>query len=315
MKKSEMIIYQTKDGKEKIDVQLSEDTVWLNRAQMSALFDRDVKTIGKHISNALSEELKDIPTVAKFATVQKEGERDVERNLEYYNLDMIISIGYRVKSNEGILFRRWSNRILKDYMVKGYVKNDERLKQLGDTIQILKRSVDKLESSQILDVIEQYSKALDLLDEYDHQMVSKPKGDKSTYVLSYDECKNIIAQMRYKAESNLFGNEKDKSFDSSISTIYQTFDGAELYPSVQEKAANLLYLIVKNHSFSDGNKRIAAALFIYFLRKNDILIVDGYKIIEDDTLVAMTIFTAESKPAEKEIVINLIMNFLVSKKV
>jgi prophage maintenance system killer protein len=276
MEKSEIIIYKTKDGEGKIDVQLTEDTVWLNRQQLSELYNRDVKTIGKHISNALKEELQDIPTVAKFATVQIEGGRNVTRNVEYYNLDMIISIGYRVKSTEGILFRRWANNVLKDY-----------------------------------DVIEQYSKALDLLDDYDHQVVSKPQGDKSTYVLSYDECIDLISKMKFGAESNIFGNEKDDSFKSSISTIYQTFDGIELYPSIQEKAANLLYLIVKNHSFSDGNKRIAAAMFIYFLKQNNLLYANEQKVIADDTLVAITIMIAESKPAEKDIMVNLVMNFLV----
>lgn len=313
MEKSEVIIYETQDGKEKINVHLSNDNVWLSINQLAELFSRDKGTISRHIKNATSEELKGISTVAKFATVQSEGNRKVEREIEYYNLDMIISIGYRVKSSEGIKFRRWANSVLKDYIVKGYAQNDDRLKQLNKTINILKRSIDKLESDQILDVIEQYSKALDLLDDYDHQLVSKPKGDESIYVLSYDECKELISQMKFGAESDLFGNEKDDSFKSSISTIYQTFDGAELYPSIQEKAANLLYLIVKNHSFSDGNKRIAAAMFIYFLKNNNSLFINDQKIIDDDTLVAITIMIAESKPAEKDIIINLVMNFLVTK--
>ena len=309
MSKPEIVIYKAKDGKERIDVQLSEDTVWLNRQQLSELYNRDVKTIGKHINNAIKQELSGIPVVAKFATTAKDGKK---YQVEHYNLDMIISVGYRVGSNEGILFRRWANNVLKEYIVKGYAKNNDRLKQLNQTIELLKRSADKLESEQILDVITQYSKALNLLDDYDHQVVSKPRGDKSTYLLSYNECKELIFQMRFNAESSLFGNEKDDSFKSSISTIYQTFEGKELYPSIQEKAANILYLIVKNHSFSDGNKRIAAAIFLYFLRKNNSLMFNGEKIIDDDTLVAITIMIAESKPTEKETIINLVMNFLVT---
>ena len=315
MDKNEIILYETADHAVKLNVNMDGDTVWLNRAQMSELFGRDVKTIGKHINNALKEELYgDSATVAKFATVQIEGEREVTRDIEYYNLDVIISVGYRVKSQRGVEFRKWANGVLKDYIIKGYAVNNKRIEQIGEVIRIMKRAENRLDAKQVLTVIEKYSSALDLLDAYDHETMQKPKGNAATYVLEYEECRSVIEQMKFAAESALFGNEKDDSFKGSIANIYQVFGGVEIYPSLEEKAANLLYFIAKNHSFSDGNKRIAAAMFLYFLDKNDALFLDEaktQKTIADQTLAALTIMVAESRPEEKEMMINVIMNCMV----
>ena len=306
---NEIVIFETEDRQVKLPVTVENDTVWLNRNQMSELFDRDVKTIGKHINNALKEELTaDSSTVAKFATVQMEGKRDVARNIEYYSLDVIISVGYRVKSKRGVEFRRWANTVLKQYILKGYAVNDNRIKQLGEVIRIMKRTQNDLDSKQVLSVIEKYSSALDLLDSYDHQNMTRPKGNKATYVLTYVECMEVIQSMRFGDESDLFGREKDDSFKGSIGNIYQSFGGVDVYESLEEKAANLLYFVTKNHSFFDGNKRIAATMFLYFLDKNEALFSDGKKKIEDGTLVALTIMIAESRPEEKEMMISVIMN-------
>lgn len=285
MNKNEIVIFETEDKMITIPVAVDNEMVWLNRNQMAELFDRDIKTIGKHINNALKEELEyDKATVAKFATVQKEGEREVERQIEYYNLDVIISVGYRVKSKRGVEFRRWANSVLKQYILKGYAVNDNRIRQLGEVIRIMKRTENELDSRQVLSVIEKYSNALDLLDSYDHQNMTRPEGNRATYVLSYEECMDVIQSMRFGDESDLFGKEKDDSFKGSIGNIYQSFGGRDVYESLEEKAANLLYFVTKNHSFFDGNKRIAATMFLYFLDKNDALFVDGQKKIEDATL-------------------------------
>ncbi|GHV04639.1 cytochrome c [Campylobacterota bacterium] len=307
MTNSEMIIYQSEDGQTRVDVRLFDDTVWLNRGQIAQLFGRDIKTIGKHINNALAEELSQTPVIANFATTAADGKT---YQVDHYNLDMVLSVGYRVKSSQGIKFRIWANSVLKEYLVKGYAKHDKRLQELGVAIEIMKRSADQLESTQILGVIAHYSRALDLLDDYDHHSVTKPQGKHTTTVISYSECRAIIDEMKFTVASALFGNEKDESFKSSIATIYQTFGGNELYPSTQEKAANLLYLIIKNHSFSDGNKRIAAAIFVYYLNKTNILFDGSKNIIDNDTLVALTIMIACSKPQEKEMMVSLVMNFL-----
>ena len=308
-KNNEIVIFETEDKQIKLPVTVEGETVWLNRNQMSELFDRDVKTIGKHINNALKEELSaDNSTVAKFATVQLEGEREVERHIEYYSLDVIISVGYRVKSKRGVEFRRWANSVLKQYIIKGYAVNDNRIKQLGEVIRIMKRTENDLDSKQVLSVIEKYSNALDLLDSYDHQNMTRPKGNETIYVLKYEECMEVIQSMRFGDESDLFGKEKDDSFKGSIGNIYQSFGGVDIYESLEEKAANLLYFVTKNHSFFDGNKRIAATMFLYFLDKNNALFVDGKKKIEDSTLVALTIMIAESRPEEKEMMISVIMN-------
>ncbi len=315
MHKTDLILFQSKDGMVSLTVNMDETLteVWLSRSQIAMLYDRDVKTIGKHVNNALREELADTenPTVAKIATVQVEGKREVTRQVEHYNLDVILSVGYRIKSQRGIEFRHWANEVLHEYVICGRAENKNRLIQLKQVTQIIDRMSQELESRQILDVIKSYTKALDMLDDYDHQRLTKPDGSSATYVLSYDECRDLINKMRFSTESNLFGNEKDDSFKGSISAIYQSFNGEDVYPSLEEKAANLLYFVVKNHSFSDGNKRIAAALFLYFLDKNNALFdANKDKLIADATLVAITIMIAESKPSEKEVLVSLVMNFL-----
>ena len=315
MKKNEIILFESGDHAVSLPVNTDGETVWLNRNQLAQLFDRDVKTIGKHINNALREELGDDPaTVAKFATVQTEGEREVTRQVDYYNLDVIISVGYRVKSQRGVEFRKWANQVLREYIIRGVAVNTKRMNQIGEVIRIMKRAENRLDAKQVLTVIEKFSSALDLLDAYDHETMQKPKGNVATYVLEYEECRIVIDQMKFAAESALFGNEKDDSFKGSIANIYQVFGGVEIYPSLEEKAANLLYFIAKNHSFSDGNKRIAAAMFLYFLDKNNALFLDEaktQKTIADQTLAALTIMVAESRPEEKEMMINVIMNCMV----
>ena len=313
-KKNEIILFENQGVK--LEVNLKDETVWLNRQQLSKLFDRDIKTIGKHINNALSEELKDIPTVAKFATVQKEGERDVTRNVEYYNLDMILSIGYRVKSDKGVIFRQWANKVLKDYMLKGYAVNQKRLEYLEKTIKLIdiaNRIDERLEGNdakEILKVIGDYSKALDLLDDYDHRTLKKIDGNIDERKIEYSKCIEVINKLRFNEESSLFAVERDKGLESIIGNIYQSFGGQDIYKSIEEKGANFLYLIVKNHVFADGNKRIAATLFIYFLNFYGILYKGGKQTIDNNTLAALTLLIAESNPKEKDVIIDLVMNFL-----
>ena len=314
MNKNEIVIFETEDKMITLPVVVENEAVWLNRNQMAELFDRDVKTIGKHINNALKEELEDQVVVAKFATTTQHGaiEGKTQTHMtEYYSLDVIISVGYRVKSKRGVEFRRWANSVLKQYILKGYAVNDNRIKQLGEVIRIMKRTENELDSRQVLSVIEKYSSALDLLDSYDHQNMTRPEGNPAMYVLSYEECMDVIQSMRFGDESDLFGKEKDDSFKGSIGNIYQSFGGTDIYESLEEKAANLLYFVTKNHSFFDGNKRIAATMFLYFLDKNEVLFIDGQKKIEDSTLVALTIMIAESRPEEKEMMISVIMNCML----
>ena len=312
--KNEIIIFENQNVK--LEVNMKDETVWLNREQMSELFGRDIKTIGKHINNALREELKDISTVAKFATVQKEGTRNVTRNIEYYNLDMILSVGYRVKSNKGILFRKWASRVLKDFTLKGYAINQKRLDYLEKTIKLIdiaNRMDERLENNdakEILKVIGDYSKALDLLENYDNRTLPKIKGTTDERIISYQNCLDIIQQLKSNEKSEIFGVERDRGLESIIHNIYQGFAGQDIYQSVEEKAANFMYLVVKNHVFIDGNKRIAATLFIYFLNFYGILYKEDRKIIDNNTLTALTLLIAESNPKEKEIIIDLVMNFL-----
>lgn len=321
---NQIVLYQSEDGMTQLDVKLEGETVWLNRQQMAELFGRDVKTIGKHINNALREELNDgISTVAKFATVQKEGSRRVNREVEYYNLDMIISVGYRVKSRRGVEFRRWANDILKQFLINGYAVN-ERIRQrqiaeLRQLVLVVGRTIEQQpvattdESHALFDVVVDYTYALDTLDNYDYQRlyISKTTRNELFYA-TYENAMQEIEMLREKfGASTLFGNEKDESFKSSIGQIYQTFDGEELYPSVEEKAAMLLYLVTKNHSFSDGNKRIAATLFLWFMNNNGILYrEDGSKRIADNTLVALTLMIAESRTEEKDIMVKVVVNLI-----
>ncbi len=311
--KNEIILFENQNVK--LEVNMKDETVWLNTEQMAKLFDRDYKTIRKHINNALEEEL-DNSTIAKFATVQKEGDRNVTREIEHYNLDMIISVGYRVKSKNGIIFRKWANKILKDYMIKGYAVNQKRLEYLEKTVKLIdiaNRIDGKLnngDAREILKVIGNYSKALDLLDDYDHKTLSKPKGSNSKEQIKYEDCLDVINKLRFNEESDIFAIERDKGLQAIIGNIYQTFDGNDVYKSIEEKASNFLYMIVKNHVFIDGNKRIAATLFIYFLNYYNILYKDDKQVIDNNTLTALTILIAESNPKEKEVIIDLVMNFL-----
>lgn len=312
--KNEIIIFENQEVK--LEVNMKDETVWLNREQLSQLFDRDIKTIGKHINNALKEELEE-STVAKFATVQKEGNRTVTRDIEYYNLDMIISVGYRVKSQNGIIFRRWANQILKDYMLKGYAVNQKRLDYLEKTVKLLDiasrgySNTTGNDSKEILRVITEYTKALDMLDNYDHRSFEKVKGRTSEEIITYQDCIDIITKLRFNEESDLFAIERNNGLEAIIGNIYQTFGGIDVYPTLEEKAANFLYMIVKNHVFIDGNKRIAATLFIYFLQFYGLLYKDETQIIDNNTLTALTLLIAESNPKEKDVIIELIINFLV----
>ena len=308
---NEVILY--KDGELELPVEVAPDkeTVWLNRNQLAVLFDRDVKTIGKHINNVLKEEL-DSSVVAKFATTASDGKT---YKVDYYNLDMIISVGYRVKSPRGIAFRKWATSILKEYIVQGYTVNAKRLNVLNKVVEIQSNiiaDVLELDSKEVFDVIQKYTQALELLDDYDHQIVQKPKiSNEKAYQLTFNECKKLIESMTFSKSSTIFGKEKTKgSLEGIIGSVYQTAFGEDVYPSVQEKAANLLYFIVKDHPFIDGCKRIAASIFLYFLNKNNLLFKNDKKIISDSTLVAITLLLAESRPEEKEIMINVIMNFL-----
>lgn len=306
------------NGDLQIDATVSpnEETVWLNRNQLATLFDRDVKTIGKHINNALKEEL-DSSTVAKFATVQKEGSRNITREIDYYNLDMIISVGYRVKSQNGVIFRKWATSILHDFMIKGYAVNQKRLDVLNKTIAIQSRmlaSTLNIEEKEVLNVIEAYSNALTLLDDYDHGTIPKPNGVASTYQLTYEECRELIDSMKYGNYSDVFGVEKEVGkLNGIIAAVYQNVFETELYPSIEEKAANLLYFLIKDHPFVDGCKRIGASIFLEFLNKNKHFIIDGKQIISDSALVAITLMIAQSRPEEKETMVNLVMNFLKSE--
>jgi prophage maintenance system killer protein len=318
-------IYKSNKDNVEIQVQFEKETVWLNQYQLADLFDTDRTSVLKHIQNIYAtNELDEVATCAKFAQVR----REVKRNVLYYNLDIIISVGYKVNSIKGTQFRQWATQRLKDYLVKGYALNKKRLKELhykySDLQQAIKLAanagnVDSLSSTEatgILKVIEQYAYALETLDKYDHQKLTIDIDTSETEIqkLSYEEAIHQINIWRdYQKAGKLFGNEKDQSFKSSLETIYQTFDVIDLYPSLEEKAANLLYFVVKNHSFSDGNKRIAAGLFIYFLDMNQKLYNDlGNKRIGDNALVAITIMIAESKSEEKDIMVKLVVNLINS---
>ena len=313
MSATEIVLFESTDGAVTlpVEVDFGRIEVWLTRKQLSVLFDRDVKTIGKHVNNALNEELSEQAgrVVAIIATTASDGKT---YQTEHYSLDVIISVGYRVKSQRGVEFRRWATDVLHRYVVDGYAENTRRLRELGSVASIISRLPEgDISMRQVLDIMKSYSRALDLLDDYDHQAIEKPGGRPEAYQLTYDECREVIDCMRFGNESSLFGVEKDDSLRASIGDIYAGFAGQEAYPSVEEKAANLLYFVVKNHSFLDGNKRIAAALFLYFLDRNDMLFGStGEKLLADEVLVALTIMLAESRPDEKEAMVRLTMNFL-----
>ena len=311
--KNEIILFENQDVK--LEVNMKDETVWLSLDQMAKLFDRDKSVISRHIKNALEEEA-DNSTVAKFATVQNEGNRSVTRNVEYYNLDVIISVGYRVKSQNGIIFRKWANKVLKEYLLKGYSVNQKRLEYLEKTIKLIdiagriEENISGNDAKEIIKVINTYANALTLLDDYDHRTVVKPNGIKDNKQITYKECMEIISKLKFNSESDIFALERNHGLKSIINNIYLSFDGKDVYTTIEEKAANFLYLIIKNHTFIDGNKRIAATLFIYFLKYYDILIRDGKQVIDNNTLVAMTLLIARSNPKEKEILVDLVMNFL-----
>jgi len=309
------------DNEFEIDVRTDKenDTVWLTQDEMALLFDVDRTRIVRHISNIYSEgELDSFSTCAENAHVHFEGTRQVKRHLKIYNLDMIISVGYRVKSQRGILFRKWANKVLKDYLVQGYAVNDKRIAALNKTIEIQSKMLStslNIDEVSLANVISEYTKALDLLDDYDHQRVLKPSGRKTVYRLEYDECRKIIDSMKFTDTSTVFGIEKENGkLNGILAAVYQNVFGKEVYSSLEEKAAHLLYFLVKDHPFVDGCKRIAATLFLEFLNRNKVLVKNGKMVISNDTLVAITVLTAESKPNEMDVVIKLIMNFLTNDK-
>ncbi|MBQ2866853.1 MAG: virulence protein RhuM/Fic/DOC family protein [Firmicutes bacterium] len=305
MSKNELVIFETEDSAVTLEVPVEQETVWLNQAQMTELFDVDRTVITRHVNNVFKEGELERESNVHFLHIANS-----DKPVQFYSLDVIISVGYRVKSKRGVEFRKWANSVLKKYILQGYAVNQNRIAQMGEIIQVMKRTQNSLDSKQVLSVIEKYSEALELLDSYDHQTMSRPEGNKETYRLNYEECMEVISHMRFGAESDLFGREKDDSFQGSIGNIYQSFGGQDLYPTLEEKAAHLLYFVTKNHSFLDGNKRIAATMFLYFLDKNGVLFINGEKLIDDHTLVALTIMIAESKPEEKEMMITVVMNCL-----
>lgn len=319
-----IIIYQSEDGKTQLDVKLEGETVWLTQAQMVELFQTSKQNVSLHINNIYKEgELEKEATVKDYLTVQSEGARTIHRRVKYYNLDMIISVGYRVNTKRGIRFRQWANSVLKQYLVKGYAINEnirkQQIAELRQLVQVVGRTIQRQpakstdESNALFDVVVDYTYALDTLDNYDYQRLHIARITKEEpFHATYENAMHEIDLLRQKfGGSVLFGNEKDESFKSSIGQIYQTFGGAELYPSVEEKAAILLYLVIKNHSFSDGNKRIAATLFLWFMNNNGILYrPDGTKRIADNTLVALTLMIAESKTEEKDIMVKVVVNLI-----
>ena len=322
----EIVMYQTTDGQTSISVKLENETVWLNLYQMAELFSQTRQNISLHVNNIFKEnELERAATIKDSLQVQNEGVRKVKRVMLYYSLDVIISVGYRVKSSRGTQFRIWANKILKDYLVKGYTVNEQRLREQSRQLEELKQTVKLLgnvvgnheltseEATGLLKVVTDYTYALDVLDQYDHQVLEIHNTTSAElYIITYNEAMLAIKGLRDKfGGSSLFGNEKDDSFQGSLAAIYQTFDGHYVYPSVEEKAANLLYFVIKNHSFSDGNKRIAAFLFVWFMEKNTILYrEDGFKRIADNALVAITLMIAESKPEEKDMMIKVVVNLI-----
>ena len=307
---NEIVVFKDNEIELNVNLSTEENTVWLNVNQMALLFDKDEKTIRKHINNVFRDkELDENNNTQKMRVV------GVKQLVSFYTLDVIISVGYRVKSQRGIIFRQWANKVLKQYLVQGYAVNEKRLKALNKTVQIQSEiiaGIAGIEADDVLRVVNEYSKALELLNKYDHQCITAPEGSKCTYWLKYDECMQFIKNMEFSASSEIFGLEKEPGkLESILSAIYQTAFGQEVYPTLEEKAANLLYFVVKDHPFNDGCKRIAAALFLYFLDKNGALFnKDGRKVISNSALVAITLMVAESKPEEKALMINLILNFL-----
>ena len=307
--KNEIVIFDNQNIK--LEVNMKDETVWLNQMQMAELFDKDRTVITRHINNIFKEGELD-----KKTNVQKLHIPNSDKPVTFYNLDVIISVGYRVKSKNGVAFRKWANKILKDYLIKGYAINEKRLKALEKTIELidianrLDNRLESIDAKSVLKVITSYTKALDLLDDYDHKTLKIKGTNKSLKKIDYEECMNVINTLKFNESSDIFALERDNGFKTIIDTIYQTFDGEELYKSTEEKAANFLYLTVKNHAFIDGNKRIAATMFIYFLNYYNMLYKDNALVIDNNTLTALTLLIAESNPKEKDLITALIMNFL-----
>ncbi|MDR2566960.1 MAG: virulence protein RhuM/Fic/DOC family protein [Bifidobacteriaceae bacterium] len=302
---SGIVIYQSEDGSTAIDVRLERDTVWLTQEQLAALFQRDQSVISRHVANAKRE-----GEILPGSFMQNVHRTSPGRPGTLYDLEVVIAVGYRVKSTEGVRFRRWATTVLRDHLTRGYTVNQRRLDQLHLALEIVARSAAP-EIAGVTSVLQVYAEGLTLLDDYDHQRLPKPPGTRGSWELTYGEARAFVDSMRQGQDSALFGAERDGSFSSSVATIYQGFDGREFYPSVQEKAANRLYLVVKNHSFVDGNKRIAAALFAYFLERNGVLReLDGAPVIDNAALAGLTLMIALSQPAEKDAMCNLVMNCL-----
>ena len=313
--KNEIIIFENQEVK--LEVNMKDETVWLTQEQMSNLFGKAKSTINEHIKNIYKDkELLEVETMTKFGNSEF-----ADKPTNYYNLDMIISVGYRVKSQRGVIFRKWATKVLKDYMIKGYAINEKRLEYLEKTVKLIDiagridHELKGTEAQDIIKVINNYSNALNLLDDYDHRTMSKPKGTNSDIKIKYEDCIDIINKLRFSNDSNLFALERNKGLEAIIGNIYQSFDNQDVYKTTEEKAANFLYLITKNHTFIDGNKRIAATLFIYFLDFYNLLYKNNKRVIDNNTLVALTLLIAQSNPKEKEILIELIMNFLTLENI
>ena len=303
--KNEIVIFENQGVK--LEVNVKDETVWLTQAQIAELFCRDVGVISRHIKNIFKDELDEKGNLQKMQIANS------DKLVMFYNLDVIISVGYRVKSKNGILFRKWANKVLKNYLLKGYAINEKRLELLEKKVKLIDiaaRIEEDVDAKEIIKVINNYNKALDLLDDYDHRTITKPIGTKSNDKITYESCMDLVSLLKFNNDSSLFALERNKGLSSIIENIYCSFDGRDLYPTIEEKASNFLYLIIKDHTFINGNKRIGATLFIYFLEFYNILFKDGVRLIDNNTLVSLTLLIAESNPKEKEIIIDLVMNFL-----
>ena len=308
--KNEIILFENQDVK--LEVNIKDETVWLTQKQMAELFARDIGVISRHIKNAFEEEIDEKSNLQKVQIANS------DKPVNYYSLDVIISVGYRVKSKNGVIFRKWATGVLKEYLINGYAVNKKRLEYLEKTVKLIDianridTELKESESREIIKVISEYSNALNLLDDYDYKRINKPKGITNDKIITYEECIDVINKLKFNNESSLFALERNKGLKEIIGTIYNTFDGKDLYSTIEEKVSNFLYLIIKNHVFIDGNKRIAATLFIYFLNYYNILYKYNKQVIDNNTLVAVTLLIAESNPKEKEILIDLVMNFLTN---
>ena len=312
MDKNEIVLFETEDKEIKLEVPVEQDTVWLTQAQMTELFSVDRTVITRHVNNVFRE-----GELERESNVQKMHIANSDKPVQLYNLDVIISVGYRIKSKRGVEFRRWANKVLKNYILEGYAINNKRLEALQKTVEIQSKmlsNVLEIDGNEVLQAVNQYTNALTLLDEYDHQSLSKPKGNEPVYRITYEECRMMVDSMEDTFKSDVFGVEKETGkVEGIIAAVYQSVFGGDVYPSLEEKAANLLYFMIKDHPFADGCKRIAASLFLEFLNKNGALFDDGRKVISEGALVALTLMIAESKPDEKDIMVALVMNIISMK--